>query len=166
MLPNELKPEHWYWISGRGPMKYRQGTEFESMSGYSYWASAGEAVRELDHASVQSHTDTLLRIFPVTQSPLSLVSYNWIRRRCRSGVMHLPGVAGRKCKTIQDVVDEIMATSVNITAKQAKIYNVIIPELFGLLRYGTVCPLSKLIKEYDRFPSAVIRPARTHKERH
>lgn len=56
----KLKPGRWYWIAGKGPMKFEEGNRFKAFcSGYDYWASPEDVGGKCNANAIDRHFDQL-----------------------------------------------------------------------------------------------------------
>jgi hypothetical protein len=144
---DNIKPERnkWYWLAGGGPHQYTPGmfgtNAYRTFEGYVYWADEWMISKLLTEADLDRHTEELFRVCPI--KPISDRSLEYLSTRVQK-------------MTIGTLVDLIQKSVLGGCGEaQAKLYNVIIPEIYPLQRYGTMCKLERLVRELrDRKPAA------------
>lgn len=141
---DELKLGTWYWVSGRGPMRLRATfvrsnvCSMETFSGMNYSASIVELVSVLAKEDLDRHTEETLRVFPIRREQISEESLEYLKAQVKKSAN----------VTLGEVVEAIMQklrTTREVTPEQSSLFNLLIPQVFPLARYGTVCTVSRVI---------------------
>jgi hypothetical protein len=142
----KIEVGQWYWLSGRGPMRYEGETKYTTFCGYTYWAHPDMVQAPVDASGLERHTEELFRVFPIhTWHKITPTSVKWLAT-CRK-------------ESIGEAVDFIQETILNgHVGDRAILFNILIPDIYPLQRYGTMCPVKRLLREIRDHPTVIHDP--------